>query len=256
MGFNRLKSDERIFGNVKTNAHLMAYVDDLLVVGNPSTVKAFLEKFKVRLELKHVNQLTVESSRSSWASQVSFNKMGQFSCHAISPQYYGNILKPYNMERCSASTTPGSKKPTIKATPLNREQHSQRRTASAVDDEELGRSLQCPDEEDQRNLKQLLRYVRGVIHYRVKLEPELEHNDRDQIKVSIESRADSDWSGFNTTRNSTSGSITMCWGVPLLHISTTQPTIALSSGEAELYAMGQATIESQQSQKWTQRMSQ
>eukprot|EP00971_Amphidinium_carterae_P192486 3819629-Amphidinium_carterae.7 len=38
---------------------------------------------------------------------------------------------------------------------------------------------------------------------------------------------------------STSGSITMCWGVPLLHISRTQSTIALSSAEAELHAMGQ-----------------
>eukprot|EP00971_Amphidinium_carterae_P100267 1983015-Amphidinium_carterae.1 len=32
--------------------------------------------------------------------------------------------------------------------------------------------------------------------------------------------------------------------VPLLHVSRTQSTIALSSAKAELYAMGQATIES------------
>eukprot|EP00971_Amphidinium_carterae_P202986 4028064-Amphidinium_carterae.1 len=37
MGFSRLKSDACIFGNVKTNVYLMAYVDDLLVVGNPMT---------------------------------------------------------------------------------------------------------------------------------------------------------------------------------------------------------------------------
>eukprot|EP00971_Amphidinium_carterae_P188217 3736000-Amphidinium_carterae.1 len=37
MGCNRLKSDACIFGNVKTNVYLMAYVDDLLVVGNPLT---------------------------------------------------------------------------------------------------------------------------------------------------------------------------------------------------------------------------
>eukprot|EP00971_Amphidinium_carterae_P070222 1389550-Amphidinium_carterae.2 len=36
-----------------------------------------------------------------------------------------------------------------------------------------------------------------------------------------------------------------CWGTPLLHISRTQSTIALSSAEAELYDMGQATIEAQ-----------
>eukprot|EP00971_Amphidinium_carterae_P069788 1381080-Amphidinium_carterae.1 len=57
MGFNRLKSDACIFGNVKTNVYLMAYVDDLLVVGNPMTLKPFLEQFKVKMELKHVSQL-------------------------------------------------------------------------------------------------------------------------------------------------------------------------------------------------------
>eukprot|EP00971_Amphidinium_carterae_P349927 6491300-Amphidinium_carterae.2 len=56
---------------------------------------------------------------------------------------------------------------------------------------------------------------------------------------------DSDWAGCNTTRKSTSGTITSCWGTPLLHISRTQSTIALSSAEAEPYAMGQATIEAQ-----------
>eukprot|EP00971_Amphidinium_carterae_P237176 4707491-Amphidinium_carterae.1 len=46
MGCSRLKGDACIFGNVKTNVYLMAYVDDLLVVGNPMTVKPFLEQFK------------------------------------------------------------------------------------------------------------------------------------------------------------------------------------------------------------------
>eukprot|EP00971_Amphidinium_carterae_P007530 149424-Amphidinium_carterae.1 len=73
------------------------------------------------------------------------------------------------MEKGNASTTLGSKKPPIKSKPLNKEQHSQYRTtvgqllwvsqlradiAYAV--KELSRSLQCPDEEDQRNMKQLL----------------------------------------------------------------------------------------------------
>eukprot|EP00971_Amphidinium_carterae_P328359 6460198-Amphidinium_carterae.1 len=65
------------------------------------------------------------------------------------------------------------------------------------------------------------------IHYKVKLESEMDFSDEGQIKETIESSADSDWPGCNTTRKSTSGSITMCWGVPLLHISRTQATVAL-----------------------------
>eukprot|EP00971_Amphidinium_carterae_P111668 2211454-Amphidinium_carterae.1 len=48
--------------------------------------------------------------------------------------------------------------------------------------------------------------------------------------------------------------ITTCWGSPLLHISRTQSTIALSSAEAELHAMGQATSEAEHIKQVIQEM--
>ena len=45
---------------------------------------------------------------------------------------------------------------------------------------------------------------------------------------------DTDFAGCQRTRRSTSGGIIMMGAHPLRHWSTTQPTIALSSGEAEL----------------------
>eukprot|EP00971_Amphidinium_carterae_P282072 5599240-Amphidinium_carterae.4 len=53
-----------------------------------------------------------------------------------------------------------------------------------------------------------------------KLEPKVEHNESGQIKVSIESSPDSDWTGCNssnTTMKNTSGSITMCWSSTISH---------------------------------------
>eukprot|EP00971_Amphidinium_carterae_P288876 5735993-Amphidinium_carterae.1 len=131
------------------------------------TVKPFLEQFKVKMELKHVSQLTSDTPLEFLGKSI-LQQDGSIHL-SFSPQYYGKFLKPHNMERCNSTTTPGSKKPPIKGTPLNKEQHSQYRTtvgqllwvsqlrtdiAYAV--KELNRSLQCPDEEDQRNMKQLL----------------------------------------------------------------------------------------------------
>ena len=54
---------------------------------------------------------------------------------------------------------------------------------------------------------------------------------------------DSDWAGCNKTRKSTSGSIVQILGSTVVHSSRTQATVALSSGEAELYAIGQGVNE-------------
>eukprot|EP00971_Amphidinium_carterae_P177742 3525579-Amphidinium_carterae.3 len=159
------------------------------------------------------------------------------------------------MDKCNPSSTPGNKRLPIAAQPLDREQHSEYRTAVGqllwVSQlradivfalKELSRALQQPDIEDLKNLKQLLRYIKGTTHYKVTLAPKVEHNEQGQIKVNVESCADSDWAECNTTRKSTSGTITTCWATPLLRISRTQSTISLSLAEAELCAMGQATI--------------
>eukprot|EP00971_Amphidinium_carterae_P261402 5185703-Amphidinium_carterae.2 len=94
------------------STYLMAYEFDLLVVGNPATVKPFLEQFKLRAGAEAM--LATRQLRhlwSSWASQLSLSKMAQDGTIqlSLSPQYDGKILKPYNIVRCNASTTPGSK---------------------------------------------------------------------------------------------------------------------------------------------------
>ena len=55
---------------------------------------------------------------------------------------------------------------------------------------------------------------------------------------------DSDWAGRQKTRKSTSGTVTQTLGCTLVALSRTQQTLALSSGEAELYAIGTSILES------------
>mmetsp|Transcript_25531 Transcript_25531/g.30985 ORF Transcript_25531/g.30985 Transcript_25531/m.30985 type:complete len:1362 (+) Transcript_25531:1568-5653(+) len=61
--------------------------------------------------------------------------------------------------------------------------------------------------------------------------------------ASLESYSDSDWAGDKTDRRSVSGSIVYLFGNPVTWSSHRQTTVALSSAEAEYYAMADATKE-------------
>eukprot|EP00971_Amphidinium_carterae_P100357 1984695-Amphidinium_carterae.2 len=228
----------------------MAYVDDLLVVGGTMATQQFLQQVQQHLELKHTTQLPRSTSLEFLSKTIELQHDGSIQLF-FSTEYYNKILKPYKMEKCNASTVPGQQ---LESTVGQLLWVSQLPVDIAFAVKELSRALQQPDNEDLKNRKQLLRYIKGTIHYRVHLAPKIEHNDQQEIKVDIESFADSDWAGCNAARKSTSGTITTCWGSPLLHISRTQSTSALSSAEAELYAMGQATIEAQHIKQVIQEM--
>ena len=57
---------------------------------------------------------------------------------------------------------------------------------------------------------------------------------RQKVSNMLKVYVDTDFGGCQSTRRSTSGGIAMIGGHAIKHWSTTQPTIALSSGEAEL----------------------
>ena len=61
--------------------------------------------------------------------------------------------------------------------------------------------------------------------------------------MSIYVYVDSDWAGCPDTRRSTSGVSLFVLGANLVPHSRTQQTVALSSGEAELYAIGSGAAE-------------
>ena len=69
-------------------------------------------------------------------------------------------------------------------------------------------------------------------------------DDRNEINVkTVHVYTDSDWAGCIRTRKSTSGGMITLGRVSLKHWSSTQSTIALSSGEAKFVAMVKAVTE-------------
>jgi hypothetical protein len=102
---------------------------------------------------------------------------------------------------------------------------------------ELAKYVQAPTQSSMIALKRCIRYLRSTMHLVLHLQP------RGRLRVTT--YADSDWAGADD-RRSTSGGVVQLAGACVLTYSRTQASRALSSCEAELYALGSAASESLQ----------
>ena len=113
---------------------------------------------------------------------------------------------------------------------------AQDRPDSAFSTKELCREFSAPNENSLAKLKRLGRYLVG--------RPRLVHKYPFAATPATEINCycDTDFAGCSVTRRSTNGGCAMIGGALVKHWSKTQPTIALSSGEAELggISMGMA----------------
>ena len=98
---------------------------------------------------------------------------------------------------------------------------------------ELSRHMSKPREKDLNRLKRLARYLIGCPRMISKIEYQSEPK-------TIEGWCDSNWVGCLETRKSTSGGLMKIGKHVIKTWSTTQGIIALSSGEAEYYAIVKA----------------
>lgn len=83
----------------------------------------------------------------------------------------------------------------------------------------------------------VLRYLRGTINHGIFLSS--------SSSLHMQGYADSDWVGCPTTRRSTIGYFTMLGASLVSWKSKKQPTVSLSSAEAEYRALANLTIELQ-----------
>jgi hypothetical protein len=180
----------------------------------------------------------------------------------MSPKFIGSLLEEMSMKTCKPALTPGSdtlKKFTIENEELlDSVQHKRYRRmvgrllwlTNVRNDimfavKELSRGLQQPTLLHLNKLKHLLRYLAGTQTLVETLRPNRQLLlDPTKTAIDINTFVDSDWAGCGTTRKSTSGCALFILGVNVCGISRTQQTIALSSGEAELYAIGLGVSES------------
>ncbi len=98
---------------------------------------------------------------------------------------------------------------------------------------EICRSMAAPSDLSWKALKRLCRFLNG--------KPRLMYIYRRQEVDSIDVYVDADWAGCPKTRKSTSGGCVMLGRHTIKHWSSTQPSVSLSSGEAEFYGVVRGT---------------
>ena len=108
----------------------------------------------------------------------------------------------------------------------------------------LSYKLASPTLADLTRAKKVLRYVKGTRELNLYLTiPALRPNDLNKTLKHITGYSDADWAGDPVTRKSTS--CTLCYVDQFLLTSEGrgQGTVALSSGESEMYALGALSAE-------------
>ena len=257
LGLTKNRADPCIFQADKLL--VMTYVDDLLIVGEKLAQESFLAKLSAMFPLKHQTKLDAQTPLTFLGKLVEYNQQEHSISLHLPTAYYQKLFKLYGMEQAKPSSTTGDKLGLNDdpADPLNQlldpARHKLYRTAVgkllwatpvrpdisfAV--KELSRSLQSPTQQNEKELKHVLRYLKGSLQYTTCLKPPRKRVVEQASTIEIQAFADSDWAGCAKTRKSTSGASLALWGVTIATSSRTQATQALSSAEAELYAMGMA----------------
>jgi len=101
---------------------------------------------------------------------------------------------------------------------------------------QLARHVQAPRRRHQRLLKRCVRYIAGTKKVGLYLRPR-------GTRFKLHGHGDSDWASDRVDRKSCSGGVLFLCGCMVLSFSRMQATQALSSCEAELYALGSLSKE-------------
>ena len=252
LGMNRLASEPNVYKTTAGNVFVLCYVDDLLFLGEPTAVNKLFTDIQQHLLLQPTGDLTVGNTVSFLGRNI-VNK-GDYYEISLADNYTTELLNETGMANGKPSPAPGTKVSiTEQEQTLNAEEHSAYRRAVgklqwmtytrpdiSYATKELARSLTEPTTADQQKLKHLLRYIRGTQHYKYYVRPTVTSTE---ITPDVGVYVDSDWAGCATTRKSTTGFVIKFMGSTIHFGSRTQSTIALSSAEAELYAINTGATE-------------
>ena len=250
----RVKADRCVWA--KANIMVLAYVDDLLIAGTSRETSLFLEQFRQPFSLKHSTVLTTQQPLRFLGKRLCRHLNGDITV-SLERSYYYSMLKHMDLDdNVNPTSTPSLRRPPGQQdAQLDMDRrHIYRKVvgmliwASLVlldlqfTAKDSARRLAAPTEWDWARLKHTLRFIKGTLNYKFLISPRLPQGHslplRQLIPLHINTYCDSNWATDIESPKCTSGTVTSVLGVPLAFNSRTQSTVATSSAEAELYAIG------------------
>ena len=257
LGFKRLKSDSNLYFHEARKVYMLCYVDDLLLFGPKGSCEYLFAELQKQLCLRQEGVL--ESGKSINFLGRCITRRDDSMEMSMPTSYIDKMLEQLDMTNCKPAATPcvDSLRKLIESEELlsKDERKLYRRIVGQLlwlsnirpdiqfATKELSRGLVAPTKDHLVKMKTLLRYLAGTKPAVLQLRPKVIPHSK-QTSFDIDFFVDSDWAGCVATRRSTSGMALYFLGALITSQSRTQQTVATSSGEAELYAIGLGASES------------
>lgn len=243
-----LMSDYAVFANQNRSLLVAVYVDDLLIFGkNKHQIQNLKEKLHKRFQMTDLGP-----AHLYLGMQIARNR----STHTLyldQKKYIQIVLERFNMTNCNPVSTPME-------TGLKLTHRSDKASAKEINEyqklmgcleyaamatrpditfpvHKLAQFASNPDECHFNAAKRILRYLKGSLSY------SLVFCGGKDDKFELLGYTDADWAGDSTDRKSIGGYCFYLNHCLISHMSKKQPTIALSTAEAEMHAALQASKE-------------
>lgn len=239
-----------VFGKNEKRVIMIIYVDDLILASkDKKELNSVKQKLKSEFEIVDLGEITdilgVHVEREGETDSI---KLSQ-------ERYIDDLLKKFNMNLAKDVSTPieSNTKITKDLGPENEEEREQMKNrpyreligsliylANATRPDiayaanTLARFCSDPGEEHWHLAKRVLRYLKGTKTYGIRYE---------KSKQKLNAYTDSDWAGDIEDRRSQSGSVIVLAGGAISWKSKKQPTVSLSTMEAEYIALSEVSKE-------------
>ena len=165
----------------------MIHLDALLTVGDKFQQESFINQLSASLSLQDITKLDAKTPLSFMNKTLEYNQQDHSISLSLPSAYYMQLCKMYDMEKAKATSTiaeqPCPSKGQGSSKPLALARHKLYRTtvgqllwATPVRPDisfavqELSRSLQAPTQQDEQQLKKVLGYLQGTLHFVISLQ--------------------------------------------------------------------------------------